>query len=344
MTARSANNALDSITRGLIRSTLPKLPPLPGYDGHQEYIQQVEGWKKWISWEQEDPLVLKIEEPESYKKRVIYAYKQAVMTMRFWPEFWADAADWCYANGRESDGDEFLIQGIAANPESCLLAFKHADRLETTLSGDDKAAQGAIVRAPYNKLLDALYELLKHVKVREAAALIKLDESAAIDASIAAITGNEADEENEDEKKAREDAKKRDQDAVKEIYKEEETAIKRPISFTWIALMRAMRRIQGKGAPKTAIGGSRQVFSDARQRGKILSEVYVTSAMIEHHVYKDASGTKIFERGAKLFPEDAPFILEYLRHLVTSGDFTSKSFIFPPDYSLLTVHRCSRCI
>jgi len=89
--------------------------------------------------------------------------------------------------------------------------------------------------------------------------------------------------------------------------------------------MRAMRRVQGKGAVKSEIGGSRTIFSDARQRGKILSEVYVASALLEHHVYKDPAGTKIFERGAKLFPEDSTFILEYLKHLISIGDTTSKS-------------------
>lgn len=93
--------------------------------------------------------------------------------------------------------------------------------------------------------------------------------------------------------------------------------------------MRAMRRVQGKGAVKDAVGGSRQIFADARARGKITSDVYVASALIEHHVYKDPAGTKIFERGAKLFPEDSTFILEYLKHLLSIGDTTSMSENYP---------------
>jgi cleavage stimulation factor subunit 3 len=58
------------------------------------------------------------------------------MALRFWPEIWVDAAEWCYSNSLEKDGDEFLAAGIIANPESCLLAFKHADRLELTVSTD----------------------------------------------------------------------------------------------------------------------------------------------------------------------------------------------------------------
>lgn len=67
--------------------------------------------------------------------------------------------------------------------------------------------------------------------------------------------------------------------------------------------------------------------TDARQRGQLTSDVYVVSALIEHHVYKDVAGTKIFERGAKLFPEDEVFILEYLKHLMSTGDTTSTRFL-----------------
>jgi cleavage stimulation factor subunit 3 len=330
MTARSASTALDNLTRGLVRTSIPRLPPAHGFQGDEEYMQQVELWKKWISWEQEDPLVLKLDEVEVYKQRVLYVYKQAVMALRFWPEMWVDAAEWCYTNGLVKDGDDFLNNGIAANPESSLIAFKKADRLETTLSTEEAdkgpAERGAIIRAPYDKLLDSLYDLVKELKSRENRDLAKLEESSAVDATISAIVSKAEDdeEENEAEKKAMEVLKANQITAIKQGYATQSHLLQRTISFAWIALMRAMRRIQGKGGVKDAIGGSRQVFADARARGKITSDVYVASALIEHHVYKDAAGTKIFERGAKLFPEDERFILEYLKHLLSIGDTTSK--------------------
>lgn len=331
MSARSANTAMDNITRGLVRTTLPVLPPAHGFDGDVEYSQQVELWKKWLSWEKDDPLVLRTDEPETYKQRVLYLYKQAVMALRFWPEVWVDAAEWCFSNSLDKDGDTFLNDGIAANPESCLLAFKRADRLETTLTtdgaGKGPAEQGAVVRAPFDKLLDTLYDLIKQLKVREAADLVKLDESIAVDASISAIVSKAEDDDEEDEtdKKTREADKAKKTKVIQLGYSSQAQLISRTISFAWIALMRAMRRVQGKGAVKDTIGGSRQIFADARARGKITSDVYVASALIEHHVYKDPAGTKIFERGAKLFPEDELFILEYLKHLLSIGDTTSTS-------------------
>ena len=350
MSARSANTAMENITRGLVRTTLPKLPPAHGFDGEVEYSQQTELWKKWLSWEQDDPLVLKAEEPEAYKQRVLYLYKQAVMALRFWPETWVDAAEWCFSNGLDKDGDTFLNDGIVANPESCLLAFKKADRLETTLTTDEAgkgpAEQGAVVRAPFDKLLDTLYDLIKQLKVREAADIVKVDESIALDASISAIVSKAEDDDDEDEteKKAREADKANKTKVISQGYASQAQLISRTISFAWIALMRAMRRVQGKGAVKDTIGGSRQIFADARARGKITSDVYVASALIEYHVYKDPAGTKIFERGAKLFPEDEVFILEYLKHLLSIGDTTSKSTCYPDELSLLTNRRCSSCL
>lgn len=335
MTARSANTALENITRGLVRTNLPRLPPALGFEGDQEYLQQVELWRRWIKWEQEDPLVLKEEDLQAYKQRVLYVYKQAVMALRFWPEIWVEAAEWCFANGVEKDGKdvgtEFLTQGIAANPESCLLAFKHADRLETVLPMEEGeeglARRGAAVREPYDRLQDALYELLKKLKVRETREIARIEESASLDAAITSVI--EKVEEDEDDidridKEARETARANQLKAVKDGYAMQTQLLSRTISFSWIALMRAMRRVQGKGKVGAVVGGSRQILNDARAKGRITSDVYVASALIEHNVYKDPAGTKIFERGAKLFPEDEGFILEYLKHLLSIGDTTSK--------------------
>lgn len=332
MTARSANTALENIIRGLQRTTLPRLPPAFGFEGDQEYLHQLDLWKKWIAWEQEDPLVLQADELDAYKQRILYVYKQAVMALRFWPEIWVDAAEWCFNNNLDKEGDTFLADGIAANPESCLIAFKKADRLESTLSteeaGKSDVEKGAIVRAPYAKLLESLYELIADLKVRETKEKAKLEENSAIDASISAIVrkAEDDDDDSDPDKDARESAKAAQLNAITQGYEMQRKLLQRTVSFSWIALMRAMRRIQGNGAID-AKTGSRYVFAEARQRGMITSEVYVASALIEHMVYKDKSGTKIFERGAKLFPTDEAYLLEYLKHLISISDITSKSFI-----------------
>ena len=168
MTARSSYTELQNITRDLIRTSLPRFPPVPGTDGDVEFSQQIETWKRWIKWEKEDPLVLKEEDPAAFRNRVVYVYKQALMALRFVPEMWFEAAEFCFLNGIESEGNEFLRQGMEANPESCLIAFKRADRLEiTSESEQDPIKRGAKVREPYDKVLDALYDLINKARTRE---------------------------------------------------------------------------------------------------------------------------------------------------------------------------------
>jgi len=331
MTARSSNTALQNITRELNRTTLPSLPPALGFEGDLEYMRQVDIWKKWIDWEKDDPLVLKEEDLAAYKARILYVYKQAAMALRFWPELWFDAADFCFNNDLDSDGNDFLAQGTTANPESCLLAFKRADRIETSTSneeGDESMKRrGDAAREPYDKVLDALYNLISQSKERELQAIARIRES-----FIAQKPGtptrlrNGYDEESVDITVDPSEAAQQAQiEAVQKGTAAQTKMLSRTVSFVWIALMRAMRRIQGKGKPNDPIGGSRQIFTDARKRGRLTSDVYVASALIEYHCYKDPAATKIFERGMKLFPEDEYFALEYLKHLIATNDITSET-------------------
>lgn len=355
MTARSSNIELQNITRGLRRTTLPVLPPAPGFDGDIEYLEQLEIWKRWIQWEKNDPLVLKPDDIAAYRDRVVFVYKQALMAMRFWPELWCDAADFCFLNTLEAEGNDFLTNGIAANPESCLLTFKRADRLELNTAneeGDESVKRrGAAVREPFDKLLDALYDLIGKAKAREAQDLARIEAQFAID-DIEQRNGINADDRDEDltdeDREAREKRKAEQLDGVKNVNAAQIRLLSQTVSYVWIALMRAMRRIQGKGKVNEQIGGSRQIFTDARKRGRITSDVYVASALIEFHCYDPETTKKIFERGLKLFPDDEGFALEYIRHLIANNDHTSKALSVlssvPSIHELLTIDRCTSCI
>ncbi|KAF2815523.1 uncharacterized protein BDZ99DRAFT_550397 [Mytilinidion resinicola] len=342
MTARSANIKLENITKDLIRTTRPHLPPAPGFDGDVEYLHQVEIWKNWISWEKEDPLVLKEDDPPAFHQRVLYAYKQALMALRFWPEMWYDAAEFCYQNDLVQEGDAFLLDGANANPESSLLAFKRADRIELTHEPEEGEEgvkrRGDAVREPYNKLLDALYDLVKKTKEREERTIARVKEMHAQNAP----QDDSADEDDDDEEEgapkpnAREAALQMQIRAIEAGNNAQTQLLSKIISYAWIGLMRAMRRIQGKGKPNGNVGGFRQIFAEARKKGRVLSEVYVTSALIEYHCYKDPAATKIFERGMKLFPNDENFALEYLKHLIAINDITNARAVFETTVSKLT--------
>lgn len=337
MSAKSANMALDNITRRLQRTNLPYLPPAPGFDGADEFMEQVELWKKWIAWEKSDPLELRGEEPIVLNSRILYAYKQALMALRFWPEMWVEAAEWCWESGIGSTdgrdrGLDFLLEGVGANPESVLLAVKHGDRVEATLSiveGDDaKLDRGNAVKAPYTNVLDTLYDLVKKLKEEEKATIDMINQSAAWES----LPRNAADDdEDAPGGKAAKDAAKQTQiKTIQQGYSVRNSVLSKTISYVWVALARAMRRVQGKGAVNAPtdgsphIGGMRKVFADARSRGKLSSDVYVAIALMEWKVYKENAGVKIFERGARLFPEDEYFMVEYLKFLHSRDDHTSK--------------------
>ncbi|KAI9799008.1 MAG: hypothetical protein M1825_004904 [Sarcosagium campestre] len=342
MTARSSYVELDNITRGLQRTTLPKLPPVTGFDGDEEYATQVQLWKRWIDWEKNDPLVLKDEDVSAYKTRVVFVYKQALMALRFWPALWFDASEFCFQQGLDSEGNDFLIQGMAANPESCLLAFRKADNLEQTLPADEGEEglkrRGAAVRQPFDAVLDALYDLISKAKARENAEITRIEEASntrLLSPSFSKEDDDDDDDENEAQAAAKEAAKQAKIKTIQDGSAVQIRILSRAISFTWIALMRAMRRIQGRGKVGGEVGGSRQIFTDARKRGRLTSDVYIASALIEYHCYKDPAATKIFERGMKLFPEDETFALEYLKHLIAINDVTNARAVFETTVSKL---------
>ena len=100
--------------------------------------------------------------------------------------------------------------------------------------------------------------------------------------------------------------------------------ISKTLTHTWIAVMRAMRRVQGKGKPSGPVGGMRNVLTMARKRGRLTSDIYIAAANLEHFCYHDPAASKIFEKGLKLFPDDEEFALAYVRHLINIGDVTSE--------------------
>ena len=349
MTARSAYTELQNTTQGLERRTLPVLPPGFGFQGDIEYKTQVHLWEKWIRWERENPIVLKDEKGGAgYRSRVLYVYKQALMALRFWPPMWHDAAEFCFSNAMDAEGADFLSQGLAANPESCLLALKQADHIELTTSHDETEEsikrRGDAVKAPYEKVLDALYDLVSQLKYREEKALSRLDQAFQDADTVKPFETGDGDEDDAaegNEKSAAQTARQAQIEAVKKSNAAQLALLSRTISFVWIALMRAMRRIQGKGKVGEAVGGSRQIFTDARKRGRLTSDVYIAAALIEYHCYKDPAATKIFERGLKLFPEDEIFALEYMKHLLAINDITSM-WAISIYASKLTNGRCAR--
>ncbi|CRK19687.1 hypothetical protein BN1723_011960, partial [Verticillium longisporum] len=64
--------------------------------------------------------------------------------------------------------------------------------------------------------------------------------------------------------------------------------------------------------------------------------VFTGAILIESVVYKDPAGGKIFDRGAKLFPEDEGFMLEYIKYLHLKDDTTNARVVFETCVNRLT--------
>ncbi|QIX00187.1 hypothetical protein AMS68_005704 [Peltaster fructicola] len=342
MTARSAKSQLDDRLRGLDRKSIPQLPPLPGFAGDEDFAQQLTKWKAWIDWEKSDELVLKQDDDaEGYRKRVNYAYRQATMSLRFFPDIWFEAAAWCFDQDTEAwrkEGEAYLDAGISANPESALLALRMADVVELSFRGKGDSDEVVIgngnkLDAVFEKLHKTLYALKKKYEEREQKALVDL--TAYYDSlppEEDAVAPEADDDEDEEERQAR--PKTREQQRVQnsQLIKATTVALqdtlKRTISYVWVAKLRAFHRVQGQGKPGQPKKGMRGVLNEARPRGSLTSDVYVASALLEYHCYEKAVAEKIFDRGAKLFPLDEVFILEFMKHYIVKGDITNAKTVF----------------
>src|SRR2546423_5572354 len=117
MQARSALRQMRIIMGGLDRNKIPRPPTWTPLER-----QELDRWKAWIEWEKSNPLILDNE--NAVYSRIIYAYKQAMMNMRFYPELWYAAAEFAKSKGRESEAIEFRKNGIKANKRSFLLHYQ----------------------------------------------------------------------------------------------------------------------------------------------------------------------------------------------------------------------------
>lgn len=335
MTARGAYTQVSNATTGLKRTTRPRLPPARGYEGDDDFERQLQLWQAWIQVERDDPLVLKTEDIELYKKRVLFTYKQALMALQFWPEMWYAAAEFCIEHGMETEASQLLDQGFLSNPESPLLAFKSADRIEATTQNDEATDPGAKdrlakVRVPYDQVLSALYSLIEKISVREREDVQSVEAAAEANANGDGNDEEEIHAANIASKRAVLDAQI---EVIKKNAKMESGTLSKVISHVWIALMRATRRIQGKGT--TPSGGFRAIFGEGRKRGKVTSDFYVECAQIEWQCYRDPAGAKILERGIKLFPDDGYLPLQYMKHLFEINDVTNARGVFETTVSRL---------
>ena len=310
------------ITAELNTSTLPPLPPVEGFEGYFEYEKQVRIWQRWIDWEKNDPLSLKTQHLEAYKKRVVFLYKQAIMRLRFWPEIWFDAANFCFSHKLNSEGSLFLEQGYSANPESCLLAFAHADRIESTTQKVPARDRANLIREPLDRVIKALREHWMADVEREKRELQRIEadypNSELLEAPDQQALSDPSRSTGEKESRIRN---------LQEQNKPMRDMLCRAYTHAWIALMRAWRRVLGKGNTKANEPGYRTINVEARRDSRMITpELWVAGGLIEWNCYDETAANTTFKTMARLFPHDEYAQLEHVKYLLSKKDAVSKCF------------------
>ncbi|ODQ65756.1 Suf-domain-containing protein [Nadsonia fulvescens var. elongata DSM 6958] len=144
MKARSCYKELENLTTDIQISALPKKRNFTPMEK-----KQLEKWRKWIDWEKSNPLGLDNE--TDVQSRVIYAYKQAVMQLRYFAEIYFEAFGYCSQAKNSDEALEFLKTGLEANRTSFILSYKIAEVYE-------KEGQNQDVKVIYENLIKFLQE------------------------------------------------------------------------------------------------------------------------------------------------------------------------------------------
>lgn len=125
MNARSCLKEMETMTKQLDYNNTTPYPR--AWTPQEAHIS--EQWMKWIEWEKSNPLE---SDEAAVQARVKYAYRQAVMSARYYPELWFSFAEYILSDKQSntSEAIDILNSGIQANSTSFLLFYKLAELYE----------------------------------------------------------------------------------------------------------------------------------------------------------------------------------------------------------------------
>jgi cleavage stimulation factor subunit 3 len=227
-------------------------------------------WKAWIAWEKTNPLLL--DQENAVYTRVIYAYKQAMMNMRFYPELWYNyslfpnkrysASEYAKSKGKDSEAAEYMKNGIKANKLSFLLHYQFAEHEE----GHHRISE---VRTTLESLIENVKQ--EYEKMNKMAEFMKMQ----INMEKETDTKMLSSEMTEAETQAIVDRQRKRKGQLEIIDHEHSIRVGKiadESTNAWIALMQAIRRAEG-------IKAARQVFAKARKAKPLSHHIFVASGM-----------------------------------------------------------------
>ncbi|EFP79653.1 mRNA 3'-end-processing protein rna14 [Puccinia graminis f. sp. tritici] len=310
MTARGALKEMKSLTDPLLR---PRVPAKPNWKRISDH-KQLDQWKTYLAWEEKNPL--EIADKNLLNTRIQYAYRQAIMHMRFYPEIWYLAASHLQKNDKAEEALAVLQAGLTANPTSIVLTY-------AIVEAHENLKNYPACYAAFNSLIEYYHSEIDEINKtieKEIAHGIPIIESKT--ANPTTLPDGEADQELTEEEKQRAKEEEQLRTNITALYKPKIDEFREAAASVWITEMRFARRTEG-------IKPARAVFTRARKAPYITSHVFEASAMMEYHWNKEpAVATKVFDLGLKTFSEDVNYVLQYLHFLITLNDDSNARALF----------------
>lgn len=128
--ARIYSRKRKEMREGIV-TTLLAVPPqeekIPQSRFRIKHFNQLLLWKKYIAFEQSNLMNL---DPVQLKKRVVFSFRQALLTLRHFPEVWHDYAMYLHNNGSTDEAVKVFHEACEAMPYNILIHFIFADYQE----------------------------------------------------------------------------------------------------------------------------------------------------------------------------------------------------------------------
>ncbi|KAL0948925.1 hypothetical protein HGRIS_009033 [Hohenbuehelia grisea] len=281
------------------------LPSLPTYSPAERAL--VGAWKAYLKWEESNPLEFEERDRATFVSRVQMVYRKAVVRMRYYSEIWFMAYIWTMGTGKEEESLGILEAGIKANPGSFLLNFAYAEAQENRKKFPE-------VHTTFENLLETLRKQLE-----EQEQTINSTNSSQASTVPAGATSTPPPDDGSPPK----DASFSSQSSESKPPKSKELSDRRAeYGVAYIMYIRFVRRAEG-------VKAARALFFKCRKDRWTPWQVYEAVAMLEYHSFDDKGiAGRIFERGMEMFPDELPFVLQYLTFLLNTNDENNARALF----------------
>ncbi|KAI8148365.1 hypothetical protein BJV82DRAFT_263631 [Fennellomyces sp. T-0311] len=321
MTARTALREMRTLMENVNRGVIPKPPQWT-----EKEISQLSAWRQYIQWEKSNPLQL--EDEAMVVERVSYAYQQAFLVLRFYPELWYDFAMYYTELQKPDKALGVLKQGVEVLPSSLLLTFAYTELCESRRQLDD-------ARQAYDSLLERLDKEIEKYRVSAQEEMDKIQHDADEERTSLNLS-DDIDGEVREQLRARERQVKKEQEEVENRMKEQVNGLAKGCSLVWISYMRFARRTEG-------IKAARALFSRARKATNRTYHVFIASALMEYHNSKDATiAGKIFGLGLKQFADDPDYVSHYLDYLIQMNDDNNTRALFERTLATMSAQKAEQ--